>query len=178
MDKYCTLFDPSFIGYSPQSILDLCEEFDRDSIWEDIYKGVRLDCIRGSVDFLRSDASLIIASFNPDLNITVDDTQLFRMRAGQKGVLHKDTDRQCGILFPMTPVGDEFAPIMFFDEDRTKIKDVNYSRDAIIVNVLEFHDVALTDTDRINFQVNFDVPYHTVVEMLNDGKLFKDRKLL
>lgn len=175
MHDFYTIFDPTFISYNVKSILDLCIHYTDTQAWDDIYPGIKLNSKRYSEDFLHTDAKLIIDSFNPDLNVTYKHAQLFQMNPGQQGVLHKDTDRQCGILFPIAPIGDTFAPIMFYDENKNKISELNYSKNAIILNVLKYHNVAKTNEVRINFQIDFDIPYNQVVDLYKSNKLFKDQ---
>ena len=173
MKDFYQLFDPTSIGYDRKSILDLCEYYTKNSLWDDIYPGVKLNSKRYSEDFLNTDAKLIIDSFHPSLNVTYRQAQLFQMNKGQRGVLHKDTDRTAGILFPISPIGEEFAPIMFFDENKNLIHKLNYSNKAIILNVLKYHNVEYTDTTRVNFQIDFHIPYNKLVELYEAGKLFK-----
>jgi hypothetical protein len=173
MNEFYTLFDPSTIGYDKQSIIDLCDYYTKNSMWDDIYTYVHLNSKRYSEDFLNTDAKLIIDSFHPDLNITYKQAQLFQMKPGQSGFLHKDTDRSVGVLFPITPVGDDFSPIMFFNEEKEFVTDLNYSNAAIILNVLKYHNVKTTNTIRINFQIDLHIPYAEVVELYKNGKLFK-----
>jgi hypothetical protein len=175
MTEFYTLFDPSFIKYDKRTILDLCNYYTINSKWDDIYPGVKLNSKRYSKDFLETDAKLIIDSFNDDLNITYKDAQLFQMLSGQHGVLHKDTDRTCGILFPITPIGDSFSPIMFYDENKKKLEELNYSKNAIILNVLQYHNVATTHEIRVNFQIDFHIPYQEVVDLYMSNKLFKQQ---
>jgi len=173
MNNFYTLFDPSPIGYNTQSILELCDYYSANSLWDDIYPGVKLNSKRYSEDFLKTDAVKIIDSFHPDLKVTYKQAQLFQMNQGQRGVLHKDTDRAAGILFPITPIGDTFSPIMFYNEQKELIESLNYSRKAIILNVLKYHNVEYTDSIRINFQIDFHIPYAELVNLYNQGKLFK-----
>lgn len=174
MNDFYTLFDPSHIGYDPQSILSLCDYYSEHSLWDDIYPGVKLNSKRYSEDFLKTDAVKIIDNFHPDLKVTYKQAQLFQMNPGQRGVLHKDTDRAAGILFPITPIGDTFSPIMFYNEQKELIESLNYSRKAIILNVLKYHNVEYTDSIRINFQIDFHIPYTELVNLYNQGKLFKN----
>lgn len=171
MNDFYTLFDP--IDYNSQSIIDLCDYYTKNALWDDIYPGVNLNSKRYSEDFLNTDAKLIIDSFHPDLNITHKQAQLFQMNPGQKGILHKDTDRAAGVLFPITPIGDNFSPIMFYDEQKEFVADLNYSNQAIILNVLKYHNVKYTNTVRINFQIDFHIPYAEVVKLYTSGNLFK-----
>jgi hypothetical protein len=173
MNDFYTLFDPSSIGYDKQSIMDLCDYYTKNSLWDDIYPGVHLNSKRYSEDFLNTDAKLIIDSFHPDLNITYKQAQLFQMNPGQKGILHKDTDRSAGVLFPITPVGDEFSPIMFFNEEKEFVTELNYSNSAIILNVLKYHNVKYTNRVRVNFQIDFHISYAEVVELYRNRNLFK-----
>lgn len=173
MKDFYTIFDPSFIDYDKNSILELCNYYTKNNLWDDIYPGVKLNSKRYSEDFLKTDARKIIESFSDDLNITHNNAQIFQMLPGQRGVLHKDTDRHCGILFPMTPIGDNFSPIMFYNESKEKIDEVNYSEQAIIINVLKYHNVAPTNEIRINFQIDFHIPYHQLIELYNSNRLFK-----
>lgn len=175
MNDFYTLFDPSHIGYNTQSIIDLCNYYTANALWDDIYPGVHLNSKRYSEDFLNTDAKIIIDSFHPDLNISYKQAQLFQMNPGQKGVLHKDTDRSAGILFPVTPIGDSFSPIMFYNEQKELVKSLNYSRNAIILNVLNYHNVEYTNSVRVNFQIDFHIPYNEVVDLYNRGKLFKEQ---
>lgn len=173
MKDFYTIFDPSFINYDVNSILDLCDYYSKNVLWDDIYPGVKLNSKRYSQDFLKTDAKLIIESFADELNITFNDAQLFQMLPGQQGVLHKDTDRMCGILFPITPIGEEFSPILFYNEEKQKISELNYSDNAIILNVLKYHNVAPTNLVRVNFQIDFHIPYSEVVDLYLNNKLFK-----
>ena len=175
MTDFYTLFDPSPIGYDPQSILALCDYYSENSMWDDIYPGVKLNSKRYSEDFLKTDAALIIDSFHPDLNVTYKQAQLFQMLPGQCGVLQKDTDRTVGVLFPITPIGDDFSPIMFYNEQKELVEYLNYSRDAIILNVLKYHNVEYTNKVRVNFQIDFHIPYSDLVNLHNQGRLFKER---
>jgi len=173
MNDFYTLFNP--IDYNPQSIIDLCDYYTKNALWDDIYPGVYLNSKRYSEDFLNTDAKLIIDSFHPDLNITYKQAQLFQMNPGQKGILHKDTDRSAGVLFPIAPIGDDFSPIMFYDEQKEFVAELNYSKQAIILNVLKYHNVKYTNVVRINFQIDFHIPYAKVVELYKSGNLFKAR---
>lgn len=173
MNEFYTMFDPSWIGYDKQSIIDLCDYYTKNSMWDDIYPGVKLNSKRYSEDFLKTDAVHIIDSFHPSLNVTYRQAQLFQMMPGQRGVLHKDTDRTTGILFPITPIGDNFSPIMFYNEQKELVESLNYSNNAIILNVLKYHNVEYTDHIRVNFQIDFHIPYQQLVDLFNQGKLFK-----
>jgi hypothetical protein len=173
MNDFYTLFDPSSIGYDKQSIIDLCDYYTKNAMWDDIYPGVKLNSKRYSEDFLKTDAVRIIDSFHSSLNVTYRQAQLFQMMPGQRGVLHKDTDRTAGILFPITPIGDNFSPIMFYNEQKELVESLNYSNNAIILNVLKYHNVEYTDHIRVNFQIDFHIPYQQLVNLFNQGKLFK-----
>lgn len=173
MNEFYTLFDPSHIGYDTQSILDLCDHYTKNSLWDDIYPGVKLNSKRYSEDFLKTDAALIINSFHPDLKITYKQAQLFQMLPGQRGVLHKDTDRTAGILFPITPIGNNFSPILFYNEQKELVESLNYSNKAMILNVLKYHNVEYTNDVRVNFQIDFHIPYEELVNLYNEGRLFK-----
>lgn len=175
MNDFYQLFDPTSIGYDTKSILSLCEYYTENSLWDDIYPGVKLNSKRYSEDFLNTDAKMIIESFHPSLNITHHQAQLFQMTPGQRGVLHKDTDRMAGILFPIFPIGKDFAPIMFFDENKKLVNELNYSNNAMILNVLKYHNVEYTNTIRVNFQIDFHIPYNEVIKLYNTGKLFKEQ---
>lgn len=173
MNEFYTMFDPTPVNYQTDSILSLCDHYTKNSLWDDIYPGVKLNSKRYSEDFLKTDAARIIDSFHPDLNVTYQQAQLFQMLPGQRGVLHKDTDRTAGILFPITPIGDNFSPIMFYNEQKELVESVNYSRNAIILNVLKYHNVEYTNHVRINFQIDFHIPYNDLVQLYQAGKMFK-----
>ena len=172
MNEYYTLFDP--IEFDRRSILELCDGYEIHNTWDQVYPGVNLKSKRGHEsfnDFLG--VKQIIDSFCDELKITYKQAQILSFDPGDKGVLHKDTDRQCGVLFPITPIGETFSPIEFFDEDKQKVASENYSKQAIIINVLKYHNVEKTNVRRINFQIDFDIPYAEVVELYNSGNLFK-----
>jgi len=172
MNQYYTLFDP--VDYNKQSIINLCDHYDQQKSWDDVYPGVKLKSKRRSRDFEQVlGVQQILNSFKPQLNITYDRCQLLCLDAGEKGVFHKDTDRSCGILFPLTPVGETFSHIEFYNEDKNLQHTVNYSERAIIINVLQYHNVQKTDVRRINFQVDFDIPYNQVVDMFKNGEIFR-----
>lgn len=171
--SFYTLFDPSFIGYDRTSILNLCNHYTKTNQWDEIYPGIHLDSKRYSGEFMQTDAKKIINAFQDHLGITYRRAQIFRMKPNEYGLIHKDTDRSCGILFPITPVGDSFAPIRFHNENKEQVDALNYSEQAIILNVLEYHSIQNNQYERINFQIDFDLPYEQVVSYLREGKLFK-----
>lgn len=172
--SFYTLFDPSFISYDKGSIMDICNHYTLHGLWDEIYPGIHLDSKRYSEDFMRCDARKIIEAFHEDLGITYKDAQIFRMKPNDYGLIHKDTDRTCGILFPITPIGEQFAPIRFHDSAKQEVEILNYSEQAIILNVLEYHSIQNNQHERINFQIDFQLPYEEVVQLYKDGKLFKN----
>ena len=171
MKDYFTVFEP--VDYDRQSIIDLCAEYDNKNLWDDVYPGVKLKSRRSAEDFLTAvGVRQILDSFNPELEITYKNCQMLCFDPGDRGVLHKDTDRLCGVLFPVTPIGDQFSCIEFFDEEKNKIHELNYSDQAIILNVLQYHNVQQTAVRRINFQIDFGILYHDIVAAYNHGYLF------
>ncbi len=173
--SFYTLFDPKWIGYDQTSILNLCNHYTKTNQWDDIYPGIHLDSKRYSEQFMQTDARKIIDSFQDHLNVTYRQAQIFRMKPNEFGLIHKDTDRSCGILFPITPIGDNFAPIRFHDSNKQQVEALNYSEQAIILNVLEYHSIQNNQYERINFQIDFNLPYEQVVHLYHTGDLFKHR---
>lgn len=173
MNRFVKLFDPTFIGYSYSSIYSLCQHYTDTNTWDDVYPGIKLDSKRYSEDFLDYDTSKIIDSFNPKLGITYRNAQIFRMKPNDYALMHKDTDRSSAILFPITPIGANFAPIRFYDDDKELMVTLNYSKQAILLNVLEWHDIANNEFERINFQIDFQIPFDELCELHQTGNLFR-----
>lgn len=174
MNNYYRVFDPTFINYDCKNILELCNHYTSNNLWEDIYPGINLNSKRSSKDFLLTDIKLIIDSFDPSLNITYKQSQLFQMLPNQQGILHKDTDRKCGILFPITPIKNNFSPILFYDDNKNMVNEINYGNQAIIINVLKYHNVKKTNHVRINFQIDLNIKFEEVISLYNEGKLFRE----
>ena len=47
MNQYYTLFDP--VDYNKQSIINLCDHYDQQKSWDDVYPGVKLKSKRRSL---------------------------------------------------------------------------------------------------------------------------------
>lgn len=161
------------IHFDVESILEYCKRLDKTNGWDDVYPGVPVQSKRGPIELMSTTAKQILDDFNPELGLTYENIQLLKLRPGETGITHRDTDRLCTMIFPLTPRDETYSPVVFYTDEGEEIAREYYGDGAIILNVLEPHGVAKTDVERVNLQIDFHISYDEVRTHFENGTLFK-----
>jgi hypothetical protein len=100
-------------------------------------------------------------------------TQLVKFPAWNGPTIHRDTERETAVLFPIYTTED-YVPIDFYDDLSKEIKlTVDYKENVIFFDAKKLHASANKEHHRYSLQFDIREKYSDVLKMIKEGNLFK-----
>lgn len=99
-------------------------------------------------------------------------TQLLKFPPNNGPTIHRDTERETAILFPIYTT-EKYEPIKFYkDEDKTEWFEVDYHDKVIVFNAKVLHAVANKKDNRFSLQFDLKESYKEIYKKYQQGNFF------